>query len=194
MVAGVPVEGHRLCARRDANFSGEPRSGNKQMKEKVSTTRSVPIGRSSSSRPLRHLKKLVRHINRKDWWHVPPADARAYQKRGKFLASTFREAEFYGRPYDNPERVIIASPLVGDNDTIEKTLIGRVESHPKISVQKRFSLDAKLCRAALLKGFDSIVLLTPMGFRALKYKGKLPRSIELNIVDLRCLRNPKKQN
>ena len=165
------------------------------MKERISTTRSVPIGHSSSSsRLLRHLKKLVRHINRKDWWHVPPADTRAYQKRGKFLASTFREAEFYGRPYDKPERVVIASPLVGDNDTIEKTLIGRVESHPNISVRKRFSLDAKLCRAALLKGFDSIVLLTPMGFRALKYKGKLPRSIELNVVDLRCLRNPTKQN
>jgi hypothetical protein len=169
--------------RRDADLSTEPRSGNDKVKEKISTTKRVPVGcSSSSSLRLRHLKKLVRHINRKDWWHVPPADPRAYQKRGKFLASTFREAEFYGRPYNNPERVVIASPLVGDNDKIEKTLIGGVESHPNISIRKRFSLDAKLCRAALLKGFDSIVLLTPMGFRALKYKGKL-----------RCLRNLIKQ-
>jgi hypothetical protein len=47
-----------------------------------------------------HLQKLVRHINRKAWWHVPPRDPRAYEKRGKFLASSFREAEFYGRPHD----------------------------------------------------------------------------------------------
>jgi hypothetical protein len=29
-----------------------------------------------------YVDKLIRHINRKDWWHVPPADSRAYQKRG----------------------------------------------------------------------------------------------------------------
>src|SRR5580704_3808275 len=43
---------------------------------------------------------LIAKINRKDWWHVTPADPRAYDKRGKFYASTFREGEFWGRPLD----------------------------------------------------------------------------------------------
>jgi hypothetical protein len=136
----------------------------------------------------RYVDKLIRHINGKDWWHVPPADRRAYQKRGKFFASTFREAEFYGRPKDEPERVFITAPLIGDNDAIERKLLGKVESHPEITVRKRLSLDAKLRRAALRKGFDSIVLLTPRSMEALKKMGKMPRSIELNVVNLRCLR------
>jgi hypothetical protein len=51
------------------------------------------------------LQKLIKHINRKDWWHVRPADPRAYEKRGKFFTSSFGEAEFYGRTDDVPERV-----------------------------------------------------------------------------------------
>jgi hypothetical protein len=135
-----------------------------------------------------HIQALIAHINRKGWWHVKPADAGAYEKRGKFLASSFQEAEFYGRPGDQPEKVLITSPLVGDNDTIERKLIGRIESYPEITVRKRFALDAKLRRAALRKGYDSIVLMSKPGFQKFKSEGKIPRSIELNIVDLRCLR------
>lgn len=50
-------------------------------------------------------EKLLARINRKDWWHVPPANPAAYGQRGKFLASTFQEAEFWGRPLDTPIRV-----------------------------------------------------------------------------------------
>jgi hypothetical protein len=57
--------------------------------------------------------KLVARINRKDWWHVPPAAPKAYQQRGKFLASTFREAEFWGRPLDTPIRVRVINPIIG---------------------------------------------------------------------------------
>jgi hypothetical protein len=134
-----------------------------------------------------HLQRLILHINRKAWWHVPPMDPRAYEKRGKFLASSFREAEFYGRPRDIPERVAIDAPVIGDDRYIETTLIGRVESAPNMSVPKRLALDARLRRAALRKGFDSIVLLTPIGFRQFKNKGRIPRSIELNVVQLHCL-------
>ncbi len=137
------------------------------------------------------IQNLIRYINRKHWWHVTPADARAYEKRGKFFASSFAEAEFYGRPNDVPERVTIASPIVGDNDTIERILIGHVESYPDIRVQERFALDAKLRRAALRHGHDSIVLMSGRGFQQFKNEGKLPRSIELNIVDLQCLRQIK---
>ncbi len=62
------------------------------------------------------IQRLIEHVNRKDWWHVTPADPKAYEKRGKFLASSFGEAEFYGRP-NHVDRVTIASPVVGDNNT-----------------------------------------------------------------------------
>jgi hypothetical protein len=133
------------------------------------------------------IQRLIAHVNRKRWWHVKPADATAYKKRGKFLASSFEEAEFYGRPGDQPEKVTIASPVVGDNDTIERKLLGRVESHPEITVRQRFALDAKLRRSALRKGYDSIVLMSKPGFQKFKKEGKIPRSLELNIVDLCCL-------
>lgn len=135
-----------------------------------------------------HIQILIAHVNRKGWWHVKPADSTAYEKRGKFLASSFQEAEFYGRPGDQPEKVTITSPIVGDNDTIERKLIGTVESHPEITVKQRFALDAKLRRAALRKGYDSIVLMSKPGFQKFKKEGKIPRSLELNIVDLQCLR------
>jgi hypothetical protein len=133
------------------------------------------------------IRRLIQRINRKDWWHVQPVDPRAYQKRGKFFASSFSEAEFYGRPQDEPEKVTIASPVVGSNDTIERKLLGGVKSCPDITVRERFALDAKLHRAALAKGCDSIVLMTKAGFRAFQKDGEMPRSIELNVVDLRCL-------
>ena len=74
--------------------------------------------------------KLLARINRKDWWHVPPADPKAYQKRGKYLASTFREAEFWGRPLDTPVHVSIANPIVGDESTIETELLGAPSAYP----------------------------------------------------------------
>ena len=54
--------------------------------------------------------KIVAHINRKNWWHVPPQDSAAYSKRSQFFASSFGEAEVYGRPLDTPQRVVIAKP------------------------------------------------------------------------------------
>ena len=72
--------------------------------------------------PEAAVERIVAHVNRKQWWHVPPADPAAYSKRGKFLASSFSEAEFYGRPLDVPERVTIKMPLVGDESAISKAL------------------------------------------------------------------------
>jgi len=135
-----------------------------------------------------HIQRLIEHVNRKNWWHVTPEDVGAYGKRGKFLASSFQEAEFYGRPGDQPEKVKITSPVIGDNDTIERKLIGRVESGPEIRIPERFALDAKLRRAALKRGYDSIVLMSKPGFQKFKKEGKIPRSLELNVLDLRCLR------
>jgi hypothetical protein len=128
------------------------------------------------------VESLVAHVNRKSWWHVPPRDPNAYSKRGKFLASSFREAEFWGRPMDEPESVAITKPLIGDEETIEKQLFGRRVSSEDIGMEERWKLDAKIKRAALKKGYDSIVLLTPRAFTEFQTTGKLPRSIELNVL------------
>src|SRR5713226_2338625 len=94
-------------------------------------------------------QKLIAHVNGKDWWHVPPRDPSSYGKRGKFLASSFREAEFWGRPLDEPQRVTIAKPLIGDEETIEKSLIGRRVSSEEMAMEERWALDAKIKKAAL---------------------------------------------
>ena len=134
------------------------------------------------SRPL--IEKIVRHINRKAWWHVPPVDSAAYAKRGKFLASSFAAAEFWGRPLDEPQKVKVASPLIGDEATIEKALFGRLVSTPDITMKQRWALDAKMKKAAMVKGYDCIVLMAPKPYEKFIASGKLPRSIELNILNV----------
>jgi len=125
---------------------------------------------------------LIAHVNRKDWWHVPPSDPNAYSKRGKFFASSFKDAEFWGRPLDEPQRVTIANPLIGDEETIEKKLLGRCVSTEDITMEARWALDAKLKRAASAEGYDSIVLMAPKAFAEFQSSGKLPRNIELNVL------------
>jgi hypothetical protein len=128
------------------------------------------------------IAKLIAHVNRKKWWHVPPRDRSAYYKRGKFLASTFREAEFWGRPLDEPQKVRIVSPLIGDEQFIEKELFGRQLSAEGMRLKDRWSLDARIKRAALAGGYDSVVLMTPKAFVEFRKTGKIPRSVELNLV------------
>lgn len=140
-----------------------------------------------------NVKKLIQRINRKDWWHVTPVDPSSYSKRGKFLASTYREAEFWGRPNDTPEKVNVKNPLIGDEETLERTLLGRYESESWPDVdedivagkpfgERRYALDAKLYQAARAKGYDAIVLLSPSNFGRFKAEGKIPLSIELNLL------------
>ena len=129
-----------------------------------------------------HLAKLIAHLNRKQWWHVTPVDPAAYQKRGKFYASSFREAEFYGRPNDIPEHVTISKPFVCDSQTIEKKLLGKIESYEGIGIEEIARIDARLRKEALKRGFDSIVLFSEKGLRSFRQTGKIPRSIELNVL------------
>ena len=128
-------------------------------------------------------ERIVAHVNRKAWWHVPPQDPMAYSKRGKFFASSFSEAEFYGRPLDDPQRVVIANPLVGDESTIAKAL-GIPPQHPGMTLEEIAAHDALWRSAAIAKGFDSIVLMTPTAFSRLISDGKIPRSLELNVLSL----------
>jgi hypothetical protein len=131
--------------------------------------------------PKNRIEKMVKHVNRKKWWHVPPTDPNAYSKRGKFLASSFAEAEFWGRPLDEPENVTIAKPLVGDERAISKAL-GVPPQQGDMTLEQIAAHDAVWRNVALKKGFDSIVLMTTKGFSEFKATGKIPRSLELNIL------------
>lgn len=129
-----------------------------------------------------HNQKVIRHVNRKHWYHVPPRDPTAYGKRGKFFASSFSEAEFYGRPLDVPERVKISRPLLGDERTIARVL-GIPAQHEGMSLEEIAKHDELWRNAAIAKGFDSIVLMSPKAFAKFKDDGKLPRSLELNVLN-----------
>jgi hypothetical protein len=127
--------------------------------------------------------KLVAHVNRKSWWHVPPVDRDSYRKRGKFFASSFAEAEFWGRPLDEPQKVMVARPLVGDERAISKVL-HIPPQHDGMTLEEIAAHDARWRNAALKKGFDAILLMAPKGFAEWKSAGKIPRSLELNILDV----------
>jgi len=127
------------------------------------------------------VEKAIQHVNRKSWWHVPPGETDAYRKRGKYFASTFAEAEFWGCPLDEPQTVSVASPLIGDESAIAKAL-GIPPQHDGMTPKEIAAHDARCRNAALKKGFDAILLMSPLCFAAFKASGKLPRSIELNIL------------
>lgn len=133
---------------------------------------------------------LIQIINAGEWWHVTPHDPDAYKKRGKFLASTYLQAEFYGRPKLEPERVGIKNPIFGfsENEILkqlfkstELNLLEDVKNAKKDFYQKRITLDAKMYKKAKLLGYDSIVLMTAQGEKALQ-KERKPNSIELNLI------------
>lgn len=131
--------------------------------------------------------KLVAYVNKKDWWHVPPLDPTAYQKRGKFLTSSFSEAELYGRPLDEPQRVKIENPLIGDQDAVCRILFGKIISVPEPEEQnflkQRLALDARMKRAAAEQGYDSIATMHPSTFAIFRQTGKTSRRIELNVFN-----------
>jgi hypothetical protein len=131
------------------------------------------------------VEKIVSHINRKAWWHCPPLDPEAYSKRGKFYSSSFAECEFYGRPLDTPDRVKIQNPIVGDEFSVHRDLFGKTvripDGHPR-TIEMRLALDARMKKAALAKGYDAIVVLATHTFTKFKAEGKIPRSIELNVL------------
>lgn len=140
---------------------------------------------SSTMNPMKRERpvsqRLIAYLKRKQWWHVPPQDPNAYSKRGKFYSATYREAEFYGRPNDSPEKVTVERPLIGDEKTISKVL-GIPPQRDAMTLEEIAERDARWRNAALAKGYDSIVLIVPKAFAEFKASGKLPRSIELNIL------------
>lgn len=88
-------------------------------------------------------------------------------------------AEFYGRPNDEPEKVSIKKPLVGEASTVERRLLGKVEDFDGIGVKRHLALDARMKKIALRKGYDSIIVLAETGlkhFRVGSEKSGIPHS------------------
>jgi hypothetical protein len=134
-------------------------------------------------------KRLIDSIRRRMWWHVPPTDRAAYLKRGKFYASSFDEALFYGRPLDIPDRVVVTNPIFGDSDAVHLQLTGQPEpfgAAEDVSYKQIIQRDALWMRVAKANGFDSIVIFSDAGFRKFRATGVVPRSLELNIFNPSC--------
>lgn len=151
---------------------------------------------------------LTDKINKSEWWHVHPADPDAYSKRGKFLASTYQQAEFYGRPNDIPDKVFIISPVYGfsEKEILLKLFPGERNNrflkeykkfksrafqpsakddykHVEYWYQRRIRLDAAMFKKAKSLGHDAIVLLTRTGRKELE-RNRKPSSIELNLLNV----------
>jgi len=135
-------------------------------------------------------EKIVAHVNRKQWWHAPPVDPDAYKKRGQFFSVSFAAAEFYGRPLDEPQKVVISNPLVGDERRIARVL-HIPPPYDGMTLKQIAAHDAKWRNAALQKGYDAIVLMSPKHFIAWKATGKIPRSLELNVLNVNKSRRSK---
>ncbi len=75
----------------------------------------------------------------------------------------------------------VERPLVGDERAISKVL--RIPAqHEDMTLREIAEHDARWRDAALAKGYDSIVLMSPKGFSEFRASGKLRRSIELNTL------------
>ena len=117
-------------------------------------------------------KILIGKINSSYWWHVPPRDSDAYKERGKFLAPTYTQAEFYGRPNIEPERVNITNPVFDFSEAgILKQLFPKKYKELSLSedvidapdyYEQRIELDRKMCEMARKNGHDAIVLPTSL--------------------------------
>ena len=132
---------------------------------------------------------LISKINESYWWHVPPQDNSAYKKRGKFLASTYNQASFYGRPNSEPEKVSVQKPLWSDSEEDILKMLFPDNYTEKLEVvvnagkdyyNQRIKLDAQMYQRAKELGYDAIVLLGSTGLKELGSNRK-PRSIELNL-------------
>ncbi len=78
--------------------------------------------------------------------------------------------------------MLSARPLVGDEKGIARVL-GIPPQHEGMTLEQIAAHDAKWRNAALKKGFDAILLMAPKCFAEWKAVGKIPRSLELNVLD-----------
>ncbi|OGP64101.1 MAG: hypothetical protein A3K22_02290 [Deltaproteobacteria bacterium RBG_16_42_7] len=137
---------------------------------------------------------LTEQINKRNWWHSPPADKKAYRKRGIFLASSYKECEFYGRPLNKPIKVSVSNPLVDTEENVIRLLFGddspQMSAHMALKaggarepLKVRFKLDKDLFSAAKGNNYDAIAIVTEKGLEKVR-NCRLPKSVELNVLDI----------
>ncbi|MEK7398759.1 MAG: hypothetical protein AAB116_17640 [Candidatus Poribacteria bacterium] len=126
--------------------------------------------------------KIISHINSHRWWRTTLPDEKIIKARGLFYASSYKEAEFYGRPIDTPFKVNVKKPLFGDEAYIMRALSLQLPTQD-IGIKERFALDAKMMRLATAKDYDSIALVTTKAYEMYLNTGVIPRSIELQIFN-----------
>lgn len=143
---------------------------------------------------MKKILTLADQINKREWWHSPPLDKNAYQKRGMFLASSYEECEFYGRPLNEPIKVSVSNPIVDTEQNIIRFFFGNnspqmiaynalINDSDKVPLKVRFKLDADLFKAAKKGKYDAIAIITEKELEKIK-NHKLPRSVELNLIDI----------
>ena len=124
--------------------------------------------------------RLIQKINNRDWWHVPPVEGEAaYAKRGKFLAPTYRDAEFYGRPLNDAQKVNITNPIVGPEKEIAKKL-GLDPQREGMSQKELNAHDRAWALAAKKAGYDAIVTVGEKQWKKFKETGRIPADMEVN--------------
>ena len=126
---------------------------------------------------IKNYQKFANHINKKDWWRTA-INKKAIKERGLFLASSYIEAEFYGRPIDTPFRVKIKNPLIGSEKIILKRLNLKAINENS-SLAKTFAFDKKIAIVAIKRGYDCIAYISPNEYKTFTSLGRLPRRIEL---------------
>lgn len=130
-------------------------------------------------------KTIADKINKRVWWRTVIVDRDAISERGLFLASSFRDAEFYGRPRDKKFRVKIEKPLIGTSEIIEKKLFGEKKfDWEKINISEIMATEKRIKKVAEKLGYDSIAyFLSKKEYQNYQVNGRMPVHIELTVFN-----------
>ena len=128
-----------------------------------------------------NLAKIINAINKKEWWRTFLPNKEEIKKRGVFFTSSFKQAEFYGRPLDAPFKVVIKNPYISTPSKLDKDILGKILNEDGQIIKERFDNDTKIKSILSAKGYDSIIIVPDNYISKLFDTGKLPKSIELNI-------------
>lgn len=107
----------------------------------------------------------------------------------------FTRKREHSRKPDEAIKVNVKNPLVGVEEDIIRRFFGIKSKQMMVYrslidgvatdvLKVRFQLDKELFRVAKNAGHDAIAIVTSKGYETIK-TGKFPRSVELNVFDIR---------
>lgn len=125
------------------------------------------------------LERVIDKLNKKDWFHGAPENPEeAYAHRGKFMASSYRDAEFYGKPDLDPHKLSIKNPLIGGEQEIAKKL-GIPPQKDGMTYEEMKAHDRKWALEAKKQGYDAIVMASQPEVDKFMDGGRMPRHMEV---------------